>query len=172
MLTPKNLATGPPAARIITDHGRTPTPRGRTPRGHGDHRTRPAVQGVLGLPRRVPRAGPRGPRRARPSDPGRERGGGRGRDRLLGYYRLDGTPPDGELVDLFVDPTAIGTGLGRRLWEHAVAQARERGFRSLELEADPHAEPFYSHMGARRIGSRTVASGRTLPVLRVDVARG
>src|SRR6185295_3165033 len=34
---------------------------------------------------------------------------------LLGYYRLGGEPPDGELVDLFVDPAAIRTGVGRRL---------------------------------------------------------
>ncbi|QRP49351.1 GNAT family N-acetyltransferase [Amycolatopsis sp. FDAARGOS 1241] len=88
---------------------------------------------------------------------------------LLGYYRLGGAPPDGELADLFVDPGAIGTGLGRRLWDHAVGQARERGFRSLELEADPNAEPFYLHVGATKTGERQVASGRTLPVLRVDL---
>ncbi|MFI5613623.1 GNAT family N-acetyltransferase [Amycolatopsis sp. NPDC051903] len=88
---------------------------------------------------------------------------------LLGYYRLDGAPPDGELADLFVEPGAIGTGLGRRLWDDAVAQARQRGFRSLELEADPNAEAFYRHVGARKTGERQVASGRTLPVLRIDV---
>lgn len=88
---------------------------------------------------------------------------------LLGYYRLDGEPPEGELADLFVEPDAIGTGLGRRLWVHALTAARERGFHSLKLEADPHAEPFYLHMGARRTGMREVSPGRWLPVMRVSV---
>lgn len=46
---------------------------------------------------------------------------------LLGFYQLGGEPPDAELMDLFIEPDAIGTGLGRRLWEHAVKSARERG---------------------------------------------
>lgn len=87
---------------------------------------------------------------------------------LLGYYHLGGEPPAGELVDLFVDPVAIGTGLGRILWEHATNSARERGFRALELESDPHAEQFYLHMGAHRVGEREVASGCSLPVMRID----
>jgi GNAT superfamily N-acetyltransferase len=85
---------------------------------------------------------------------------------LLGYYRLEGEPPDAELADLFVEPGAIGTGLGRRLWEHAIASAAKRGFHRLELESDPHAESFYRHMGAERAGERAAASGRLLPVMR------
>lgn len=88
---------------------------------------------------------------------------------LLGYYRLEGEPPDGELADLFVEPRAIGTGLGRRLWEHVVASARTRGFRQLELESDPHAEPFYRHMGAERVGEFEAASGRLLPIMRIKL---
>jgi GNAT superfamily N-acetyltransferase len=47
---------------------------------------------------------------------------------VLGYYQLAGVPPRGELTDLFVDPSAIGRGLGRRLLEHALV-ARLRGAR-------------------------------------------
>ena len=85
---------------------------------------------------------------------------------LLGYYRLGGEPPDGELVDLFIEPRVIGTGLGRRLWKHAVASALKRGFQTLSLESDPNAEPFYLRMGAERIGEREVTPGRVLPVMR------
>jgi GNAT superfamily N-acetyltransferase len=85
---------------------------------------------------------------------------------LLGYYQLGGEPPDGELVDLFVEPQVIGTGLGRLLWQHAVASARRRGFRTLSLESDPHAEPFYLRMGAERIGGGEVTPGRVLRVMR------
>ncbi len=79
---------------------------------------------------------------------------------ILELLSMGGEPPDAELMDLFIEPDAIGTGLGRRLWEHAVKSARERGFRSLQLESDPHAEPFYVRMGARRIGEREVAPER------------
>ena len=88
---------------------------------------------------------------------------------LLGFYQLGGEPPDGELMDLFIEPNAIGTGLGRKLWEHAVQNARERGFARLTLESDPNAEPFYEHMGATRIGEREVAPGRWLPVMRFSL---
>lgn len=53
---------------------------------------------------------------------------------LLGYYQLGGEPPDGELMDMFIEPAVIGTGLGRMLWEHAVKSASERGFHSLTLD--------------------------------------
>ncbi|WIX75021.1 GNAT family N-acetyltransferase [Amycolatopsis carbonis] len=88
---------------------------------------------------------------------------------MLGYYRLVGEPPDGELADLFIEPGAIGTGLGRRLWEHATNSAGERGFRALELESDPHAESFYLHMAAHRVGEREAAPGRWLPIMRIDL---
>jgi GNAT superfamily N-acetyltransferase len=32
------------------------------------------------------------------------------------------------VADLFLEPEAIGTGLGRTLWEHAVTSARRAGF--------------------------------------------
>ena len=38
---------------------------------------------------------------------------------VLGFYSLDGEAPEGELGNLWVVPEAIGTGLGRRLWEAA-----------------------------------------------------
>jgi ribosomal protein S18 acetylase RimI-like enzyme len=92
--------------------------------------------------------------------------------RPLGFYRLRGDGAEGELVDLWVAPEAIGRGLGRRLWRHALATARRRGFRALTLQSDPHAEGFYLAMGARRVGesASTVVPGRMLPLMRVDLA--
>ncbi len=89
---------------------------------------------------------------------------------ILGFYQLGGKPPDAELMDLFIEPDAIGTGLGRRLWEHAVRSARARGFHNLRLESDPHAEPFYARMGAIRIGEREVAPERVLPLMSMSLA--
>ncbi|GAA3532497.1 hypothetical protein GCM10022222_14720 [Amycolatopsis ultiminotia] len=86
-------------------------------------------------------------------------------DRLLGFHTLDGAPPEAELGCLFVEPSAIGTGVGRALWEHAVTTARALGCTRLILEADPFAEPFYLRMGAVRTGTAPSASipGRELP---------
>jgi GNAT superfamily N-acetyltransferase len=88
---------------------------------------------------------------------------------LLGFYKLGGEPPEGELADLFVEPDVIGTGVGRKLWEHALRTAKERGFHSLDFESDPHAEQFYLHMGAERTGELEVAPGRLLPIMTISI---
>jgi GNAT superfamily N-acetyltransferase len=92
--------------------------------------------------------------------------------RLLGYARIAGEPPVGELAGLFVDPTAIGRGVGRVLLRHATAIATGLGMRTLEIDSDPYAEPFYLHAGAVRVGESpsTVLPGRLLPRLELTVA--
>lgn len=89
--------------------------------------------------------------------------------RILGFVIVAGSPPSGALDMLFVEPDAIGKGVGRALFGHATATAAERGFRRLTIEADPHAEPFYLAMGATRIGTVPSGSlpGRFLPLLAV-----
>ena len=86
-------------------------------------------------------------------------------DRAVGFYHLAGDPPVGELADLFVDPPWIGTGVGRALIEHAIAQGRGLGFERLTLDADPGAEAFYLRAGAERVGQVPSGSipGRLLP---------
>ena len=86
---------------------------------------------------------------------------------VVGMYRLTGAPPSGTLEDLWLDPSAIGHGRGRLLFEHALATASQLGFGELTIEADPNAEGFYAAMGATRVGERASPSGRTLPLLRV-----
>ena len=73
--------------------------------------------------------------------------------------------PVAELADLFVDPTAIGRGLGATLLADAVDRARALGVSRLVIDADPHAAGFYVRMGARRVGSVASSSvaGRELP---------
>ncbi len=72
--------------------------------------------------------------------------------KLLGFYVLRGGPPEIEMSRLMVDPSAIGAGYGRLLWDHAVSIARELGMTAITLDADPNAEPFYRHMGAKTVG--------------------
>ena len=61
-------------------------------------------------------------------------------------------PPDGagELTNLYLDPDVIGTGVGRLLYDHAVADLRGRGFDPLVVWAfrDNHrARRFYEARG-------------------------
>lgn len=76
-----------------------------------------------------------------------------------------------ELSHLFVDPVAIRTGVGRRLFERAVDLCRERGGRRLTILSDPNAAAFYHHLGARRIGDAPsdAIPGRKLPLLQLDL---
>ncbi len=66
----------------------------------------------------------------------------------VGFSMLRGDPPEIELSRMFVEPDRAGRGIGRALWEHAVATARDLGASVITLDADPNAEPFYLRMGA------------------------
>jgi GNAT superfamily N-acetyltransferase len=78
---------------------------------------------------------------------------------------------DGSVAELdafFVDPAAMGQGIGRRLWRHAVSTATKLGCSEMVWQSDPKAEGFYLAMGARRSGesASTVMPGRMLPLMR------
>ena len=98
-------------------------------------------------------------------------------DTPLGFYALapGERPGETELSLLFVEPAAIGHGIGRALWEHAVAKARADGAKRLKIESDPFAVSFYHAVGATltgevRAGVRaTDGSERQLPVLQFDL---
>jgi GNAT superfamily N-acetyltransferase len=91
---------------------------------------------------------------------------------VVGFYSVDGEPPVGELGNMWVRPSEIGTGLGRLLWQDAMAAAAAAGFQYLEIGAEPNAEGFYRKMGAEPIGETPSGSvpGRMLPLMRVKVA--
>ncbi|MFD5130455.1 GNAT family N-acetyltransferase [Streptomyces olindensis] len=94
--------------------------------------------------------------------------------RVLGFTTLEGEPPTGVLGMMFVEPQAIGQGIGRLLFERTIAAGRELGFTRLTIDADPNAEPFYRAMGAVRVGEVPSGSiaGRVLPQLVVTIHRG
>ena len=87
---------------------------------------------------------------------------------IAGFGSLGGEPPRVELAHLFVEPDFIGSGVGRRLLEYAVAEARRLGAVELVIESDPNAEGFYRAMSGERMGTvpSIVDSERQLPLLR------
>jgi GNAT superfamily N-acetyltransferase len=94
--------------------------------------------------------------------------------RAVGFYLLTSESDGLHLDHLWILPDAMGRGIGRALFEHAVEEARTLGHRMLKIEADPNAEGFYTRMGARRVGETvTVIEGqrRELPLLVCDLQK-
>ena len=87
--------------------------------------------------------------------------------RLVGVAQVGLEGPDCFLEKLFVDPDAMGSGYGRRLFAWAADAARNLDADELLIDADPDAVLFYLRMGCRSAGSATSGSipGRTLPRL-------
>lgn len=73
---------------------------------------------------------------------------------ILGLYALipEERPEEASVELFFVEPGAIGKGLGRALWEHLVEKAAAEGFQRLKIESDPFALGFYRAMGAALSG--------------------
>src|SRR2546423_7472060 len=86
----------------------------------------------------------------------------------IGFYALVGELKRASLEHLWVLPGAMGQGVGRALFNHAVQRAKAVGIEAIEIESDPNAEEFYNRMGARRVGTkRADVDGQTriLPLL-------
>ena len=88
---------------------------------------------------------------------------------LLGVAAVQPMPSEGtfDLSRLFVEPSAIRTGIGRLLFSAAVSLVKEKGGSSLSILSDPFAVAFYEHLGATRIGDAPsdAIPGRRLPLL-------
>lgn len=87
---------------------------------------------------------------------------------IVGLYALAGEGNRRTLEHLWVEPAVMGQGIGRALFAHALKRAAELQAEMLEIEADPNAESFYRHMGARRVGeivSEIEGQSRILPLL-------
>lgn len=93
-------------------------------------------------------------------------------DRVLGFYGLVPASEEcAELEALFVEPDAIGGGVGRLLVRDASARASRDGYARIIIQGDPNAEGFYLAMGATRIGERESGSipGRMLPLFQINL---
>lgn len=92
--------------------------------------------------------------------------------RLVGFYSLAKTSIATDLDHLWILPSAMGQGVGRELFAHAVLQSIQHGAREMMIESDPYAVGFYQKMGAQKIGHRDASMegvARQLPLLRKNL---
>ena len=90
-------------------------------------------------------------------------------DDIQGFYALESlSESEVELEALFIDPNAMGKGLGKALMSHAVDKARQAGFAAMVIQSDPNADDFYTAMGCEPISKKESLSipGRYLTVFK------
>jgi ribosomal protein S18 acetylase RimI-like enzyme len=94
------------------------------------------------------------------------------RDEIAGFFGLEFRGPLAHLEHLWVEPAGMRRGVGRKLLTMACADARDKGYRTIELVADPNAESFYLHHGAVRVGevhNAVLGTPRVLPKMQLDL---
>jgi hypothetical protein len=90
---------------------------------------------------------------------------------VVGFFALAHHDGDWWLEHLWLAVDRIGHGFGGELFRHAMAAAAGLGAARVRIEADPNAEGFYLHMGARRDGERiATATGTTRVIPRLVLA--
>ncbi len=94
--------------------------------------------------------------------------------RTVGTVSVGRDGDDAELALMFVDPAAMGGGIGRLLFEAATDLARKLGYRRMTILADVNAAPFYERVGARfqRNEPSDAIPGRFLPFYEYDLTSG
>jgi len=93
---------------------------------------------------------------------------------MVGFYALEQRDDRWLLEHFWVEPGWQGRGVGRRLFDHALATVRAIRPGIVTIEADPNAAGFYARMGASESGSVAAPlegePGRRLPIFEVNVS--
>jgi ribosomal protein S18 acetylase RimI-like enzyme len=92
----------------------------------------------------------------------------------IGFYTLEERHGNAWLENLWVLPEYIGKGVGKALFFHATDLSRQRGYRTLQLEADPNAMGFYEKMGMYKVGERRSevdGQPRVLPIMEMRLEK-
>ena len=93
-------------------------------------------------------------------------------DQQIGFYTLQDKNGIAWIENLWVLPAYIGKGVGRQLFLHALELARQREYKTLQLEADPNAAGFYEKMAMYKIGERhseVDGQPRILPIMEMTL---
>jgi len=90
----------------------------------------------------------------------------------VAFYTLLDKDGKAWLDNLWVMPEYMGKGIGRNLFQHSMELARLRGYKIMQLEADPNAAGFYEKMGMSKIAERKYeldGQPRTLPLMEMKI---
>ncbi|VEP12806.1 conserved hypothetical protein [Hyella patelloides LEGE 07179] len=85
---------------------------------------------------------------------------------LIGFYALEVlSSTEIQLEALFIQPSYINQGYGRKLLEHAKVTASNLGSKVIKIQGDPNAKNFYLKVGGNLTGEieSTSIPGRYLP---------
>jgi len=88
----------------------------------------------------------------------------------IAFYTLLEKDGKAWIDNLWVSPEFMGQGIGKKLFLHALEVSKQRGYKSLQLEADPNATGFYEKMGMKKTGERASeveGQPRILPIMEV-----
>jgi len=89
----------------------------------------------------------------------------------VGVVALSQEGEQSEIEHFWVDPDAMGRGVGRTLFEGAREAAEQMNATSIYVISDPNAKPFYLRMGCVPEGSvPSEPAGRSLPTLRLRLS--
>lgn len=67
---------------------------------------------------------------------------------IIGFYGILLNSDEASLEYLFVEPTYIGKGYGKMLWNHALEECKKLGIREFTIITSPDAREFYLKLGA------------------------
>ena len=87
---------------------------------------------------------------------------------IVGFGAVQIAAGEAVLDHLWVLPQYMGRGVGRALFQHAEEIARANGAIRMRMVGDPHAEQFYTRMGATVYGHEPASMDggpRLLPLL-------
>jgi GNAT superfamily N-acetyltransferase len=90
-------------------------------------------------------------------------------DDVVAWLALIPGPSVCMLEDLWVEPGAMGRGIGSALFRFAADRARELGANWLQWESEPNATRFYEKLGGVQVGETLGSWGRPLPVMQLDL---
>jgi ribosomal protein S18 acetylase RimI-like enzyme len=93
-------------------------------------------------------------------------------DKPIAFYTLLEANDLASIENLWVLPEYMGKGIGSQLFLHAATLARGRGYKVIQLEADPNAAGFYEKMGMHRTGERLSevdGQPRILPIMEMEL---
>ncbi|MNG25839.1 putative acetyltransferase [compost metagenome] len=89
----------------------------------------------------------------------------------MGYYSFFNQDEKTiKLDNLFVLPEYIGKGLGRLLMKHFLLNIDKTHIKTITLNSEPNAEPFYSKLGFIKVGEiETSIKDRYMPIMELTI---